>query len=164
MAKISSQQLAFPEPPYRSPMLDDNGFLTNAWQKWYQQLYIRVGGSLTAPVQNFNSLPLVNLISATVPIAATTVYTSPIGQKTVINQVNVTNKDVVARTINVWFVQAGTTASADSLVANAVSIPAGGTVTLTALQFQVLNGGDFIQIQGSIAGLLNIFANGKLTS
>lgn len=164
MAKIQNQQLAFPEPPYKSQFLDSNGFLTAAWQKWYQQLYIRVGGPLTAPTQNINTLPLVNLISTSAPSSVATVYTSPIGQKTVINQFTVTNNDIVNRTINVWFVQAGTTNGPDSLVANALSIPAGQSVNLAQLQSQVLNGGDFIQIQGSAAGVLNVFANGKLTS
>ena len=32
--------------PYRSPMLDANGFLVNVWAMWYRQLYKRLGGPL----------------------------------------------------------------------------------------------------------------------
>jgi hypothetical protein len=164
MATTPNQQLAFPQPPYQTPMTDEKGMVTPAWNKWLQQLYIRVGGAATAPIQNFNEVPLTNIISAAALLGISTLYTSPIGQKTVINSLTVKNNDIVARTINIWFVVKGGMAGSTNIVVNAVSIAAGATQTFPALAFQVLNGGDFIQAQGSVTGLLNIAANARLTS
>jgi len=31
------------DPPYKSPMLDDAGLLTPAWQRWINEIYFRMG-------------------------------------------------------------------------------------------------------------------------
>jgi hypothetical protein len=161
---MPNQPLVLAQPPYQSPMTDRNGMITDVWNKWLQQLYLRVGGAATAPIQNFNSIPLIQLISQPAPVSATTLYTSPIGQKTIINSLTITNNDFVARTVSVWFVPKGSFLSSTNIVVNNASIPPGTTQTFPTLQFQVLNGGDSIQAQGSVSSLLNIFANGRLSS
>ncbi len=157
-------QLALSQPPYQSPMTDKNGMVTDAWNKWFQQLYLRIGGAATAPIQNFNALTLTNIIAATAPLNISSLYTSPIGQKTVINSFKVTNLDSVARTISVWLVPQGSLYAASNIAINAVSIAAGATVSFPTLNLQVINGGGSIQAQGSAAGVLNVISDGRLTS
>lgn len=161
---MGNQPLAFPQPPYQTPLTDKSGFLTPAWNKWLQQLYLRVGGSTSAPIQNVNSLPLVNLVSATAPNTVGILYTSPIGQKSVLNSFTIQNVDVVARTVSVWLVPQGSTPGSGNIAVNALSIPAKSIVTVSTLQFQVINGGGTIQVQGSVPGLLNVLATGRLSS
>lgn len=161
---MGNQPLSLPQPPYQTPVADKNGFLTPAWNKWFQQLYLRIGGPASAPIQNFNSVPLTNLISAIVPNAVGIIYTSPIGQKTVLNSFKVQNTDVVARTISVWLVPQGATYGSDNVAVNTVLIPAGSSVPISALQYQVINGGGTIQALASAPGVLNIIADGRLSS
>lgn len=35
-----------PSPPYKSPVLDDSGLLTPAWQIWMNEIFVRMGGKL----------------------------------------------------------------------------------------------------------------------
>jgi hypothetical protein len=145
-------------------MTDQNGLVSDAWNKWFQQIYLRMGGALGAPIPNANLIPLTNLISAPATLTISTLYTGPTGQKTVINSFHVQNTDNVAHTISVWFVVQGALPSTKNLVVNNVSIPALTTLTMTSLQFQVLNALGTIQAQASAAGVLNIIANGRLSS
>lgn len=164
---MANQPLVLAQPPYQSPIVDRNGIITDPWNKWLQQLYLRVGGAATAPIQNFNSISLTTLFStpALPTTAQSTIYTAAIGQKVVINSLTVTNSDVVARNISIWFVPSGTSiGGSTNVVVNNVSIPAATTINFPTLQFQVLNAGDFIQAQASAAGFLKIFADGRLSS
>ncbi len=34
-----------PPLPYKSPMLRDDGFLSEAWSKWFRQMFSRIGGT-----------------------------------------------------------------------------------------------------------------------
>jgi hypothetical protein len=35
-----------PPIPYKSPLLDARGFLTPAWSKWFEQMFLRAGGNI----------------------------------------------------------------------------------------------------------------------
>lgn len=161
---MANQPLILPQPPYQVPMTDQNGMISGPWNKWFQQLYLRVGGAATAPIANFNAQPLVNLISAVAPTVTQALYTAPVGQKAVLNSFQVQNTDFVARTISVWLVSQGLTPSSTNNVVSSLSIPAGTTVTIQTLQYQVVNGGGSIQIQGSASGVLVVSVNGRLSS
>lgn len=161
---MSTQPLALPQPPYGTPMTDQNGLVSQAWRNWFQQLYIRVGGAQTAPIANINSLPIIQLISAPAPAVNTILYTAPVGQKAVVNSFQVSNSDIVAHNVSVWFVPLSQTANASNIVVNAVSIPAGQSVVFSALQYQVIAGGGTIQVLGVPSNVLVVQATGRITS
>lgn len=157
--------LSLPPAPYQQPMCNpQTGLITPEWQKWFQILQVRVGGAVAVPPANLNSLPLVNLIATTAPSIAAALYTVPIGQKLVINQLQVQNVDLTARTFNVWLVGAGETAGASNIAINTQAVAAGSTFSGSVLQYKVLNGGGMIFIQGSAAGVLQVTADGRLSS
>lgn len=161
---MGAQPLIFPQPPFNSPMMDQSGYLTEAWSKWFQILYLRVGGAASAPIPNLNAIPLTNLISQVAPIITAAMYTAPIGQKAVINSFKVQNLDNVARTISIWLVPQGNLPSAVNLAVSSLSIPANSTTTIAALQYQVIMGGGTIQVQSSAPGVLNVIADGRLSA
>lgn len=45
---------AVPNVPYKSPMLDQGGFLTPAWSAWFRTLFARVGGSVAPSISDIN--------------------------------------------------------------------------------------------------------------
>ncbi len=32
------------DPPYKTPLIDQQGLLTPAWQRWINEVYLRIGG------------------------------------------------------------------------------------------------------------------------
>lgn len=54
---------ALPPPPYKAPVSDKTGMLSNAWSKWFQIAFVRMGGS--------SALSNTELESATTPSIAT---------------------------------------------------------------------------------------------
>jgi hypothetical protein len=41
MSDLPKRPLA--SPPYKEAMLDEKGRLTNAWQRWFNEIFVRVG-------------------------------------------------------------------------------------------------------------------------
>lgn len=44
MADLSAPTTVVPPIPFKSPMLDKSGLLSNTWGMWFNQLVARVGG------------------------------------------------------------------------------------------------------------------------
>ncbi len=42
MSNLSKRPL--PEPPYKTPLVDENYLLSPAWQRWINEIYVRMGG------------------------------------------------------------------------------------------------------------------------
>jgi hypothetical protein len=157
-----SQLTTLPEPPYRSPMIDQRtGYLTDPWNKWFQLLYLRVGGAVSVFAANANPLAVVTLFTAYATAAAALVYTSALGQKTLITSFSVQNVTSVAQTLSVYFVPAGSSPGSTNILLNAVSIPGNTTESFSNLVNQVLNGGDMIYISAGAPGTLLCIAKGK---
>lgn len=162
---MATSPLLLPPPPRRSPMYDPKtGLVSPEWDKWFQQLWLRVGGSQSAPIANLNQIALIQLISQVAPTVAAAMYTSPVGLKTVINSFNVRNIDVIAHTISVWLVPQGGIPGAGNNAVPSLSIPPQSTITIASLQYQVINGGGSIQAQADTAGFLQIIADGRQSS
>jgi len=43
VALTALEKRGLQEPPYKEPVLDERGFLTPAWQRWINEIYIRMG-------------------------------------------------------------------------------------------------------------------------
>lgn len=41
---MASEKL-LPAPPYKTPMINTNGLLSEPWSKWFRQMFLRAGGS-----------------------------------------------------------------------------------------------------------------------
>lgn len=154
----------FPYPPYSAPMTDQNGYLTPVWNKWFQQLWVRCGGANASPVSSVFGTPTSNLISALASAALSVMYTSPSALKTTINSFTVQNLDIVARTVSIYLVAQGATAGASNVVTSNLSIAAGATVTISGLQYQVLQSGGTIQVVAALAGVIQIAATGWVST
>ena len=87
-------------------------------------------------------------------------YTAPT-TATIIDKFTATNTDSSTRTFNVYLVQAGGMAGLTTTIISALSIAAGATVDITALQNQILMKGDFIGISASVAGVVVVRASGR---
>lgn len=160
---MASNPNTFAQPPYQAAMLDESGMLTPVWNKWFQQLWLRVGGANSAPVASIATKPTINLIAIFISNVLSTLYTSPVGYKTVLNSVTVANSSLGAQTVSIYIVPAGSLPSSANLAVNNLSIAGGAQQVLGSLSFQVLNAGDTIQAIGSAAGVLQVNSTGWLT-
>jgi hypothetical protein len=161
---INLNPLTLAEPPYSSPLVDSTGSMTPSWSKWFQQLYLRVGGANAAPLSNIIGASSIALISTYAATGLTTLYTSPLGQKTILSAFSVKNVSPISQTISVYFVPQGATAGADNIVLNTVSIPAGTTVPFSDLAYKVISGAGFIQAFASQSLALQISADGWVST
>src|SRR5688572_27981911 len=92
------------------------------------------------------------LRSARFAVATTrTEYTVPSSTKTIIDKFTATNTNSSARTLSVYLVPSGDIAGNNNLVIKDLSVAAGATQDISALQNQILAAGDTVQCVASVA-------------
>jgi hypothetical protein len=92
--------------------------------------------------------------------SATTYYTAGAGVQTRIDKFTVTNPTATARTVTIYLLPSGGTASDADVVISARGINAGETYTCPEVVGQWLNSGGFIQALASAATALSLRASG----
>ena len=92
--------------------------------------------------------------------SAATYYTAPTNTRTLIKKVTFTNNDTVARTVTLYLVPLGGTASTSNILIKAA--PVGPSVTYEGFEVegQVLEPGGFIQALADSAGQVTLQASG----
>jgi len=90
-----------------------------------------------------------------------TEYTTPGSTTTIIDKMTVTNTDSSARTLTVYLVPSGQSASATYIIVKAQSVSAGQCYDLTELKNHILSTGDFIVVGASVAAVMVIRASGR---
>jgi hypothetical protein len=137
MALNNPTTLAY--PPLQVPMVGPDGKPTQQWAMWFQQMYIRIGGStpvnpniktqtlISAYPPNFYLVPagqtfIFNGITYTagqiIPF-----YQSGIGVSTVIDSLTVQNQSAVAGTLSVYVVPYNNLPSPANLLVDSLPIP-----------------------------------------
>lgn len=94
-------------------------------------------------------------------VSAGTIYTAPGATTTIIDQFTATNTDSTARTITVYLVANGGSAGAANIITSILSIAGNATLPLPEIKNQILNTGDFISVQASIASKVIVRASGR---
>jgi hypothetical protein len=140
--------------PLKSQVLDQNGLITPAWQRWHQSVTNLVS-SLQAQAQT--------LFAGT---SAAPLFTA--ASSTLITSFSANNTDSSAHTLTVYVVPSGKVMDNSTLIVNATSInpttpPASGT-SLAPLVNRLLNAGDTIYILSSAAGKIAVTMNGQVTT
>ena len=99
----------------------------------------------------------IRLAAAAVPVTDTIIYTTPLLTRTFIKDINITNTNVAARTINVHIVPAaGTVGTANALIYG-LSIAPNTVYRWTGIQ--IMNSGDRLYVKGADTGL-TVFVSG----
>ena len=158
-----------PPPPYKSPMVTSDGLITDPWQKWLIQLYQRVGGINAVSNVNLQKTAAAGILTNThVGSTNTTVYTSPTGLSTIIDSFTAKNIGNIDQTLSIYLVPVGSTPQPSGALSNIVvsnlSVPAGQTITVTALQSQIIGSGAYISCVASSAGQIIAFSSGRTVS
>lgn len=87
--------------------------------------------------------------SQAVTTSDATKYTAPINTTTIIDKFTATNTGGSSQTLNVNIFTSGASVGIANLIIDGLSIAAGATVDITALQNQILNSGDKLSAKGS---------------
>lgn len=158
--------VSLPQPPYSSPIAGANGLLSMAWQQWFQQLFLRVGGLSAMPVASIpSSASAINLYpTGYVPTASTTIYTSPPGLRTFITTFKATNVTAVAQSLSINIVPVGGSVGSSNLALSSFSIAPQSTVEFPSIETQVLGSGAFIVAQASAPNAVQLNIQGIQTS
>lgn len=90
-----------------------------------------------------------------------TEYTAPASTRVIVDKFTATNIDSSSRTLSVYLVPSGDSASDANLVLDSVSIAANTCRDCTELKNQILNAGDTIQVLASASSNINIRASGR---
>lgn len=90
----------------------------------------------------------------------TTQYTST-NCKTIVDGALITNTTAGAETVAMWLVPSGGAAADANLVADDVSVPAGGTYLCPELAGRRLDAGDFLVMQASASNSLSLRVDGR---
>lgn len=173
MALGANAQLAF--PPLAVPMIDTRtGMVTQQWAMWFQQMYVRIGGSTpinpAIPSQSLASAYARNtFIDADGSITGTVggliyYYRSSIAVTTVIDSFTAQNTSGQTITLSAWAVPFGQTPSASNQLLSNLAIAKGANVTIPAFVGQELGSGAGIVLQASIGGVLLCQMTGRLLS
>jgi VCBS repeat-containing protein len=91
----------------------------------------------------------------------TTEYTAPSSAKTIIDKFTVTNTDSSARTVSIHIVASGGSVGDQYLIVKDKSLTAGESATVSEMQNQILNTGDFISVVASVASKVVIRVSGR---
>lgn len=59
-----------PPLPYKTPVVDETGFFTDPWAKWFRQLFVRIGGVDALSNTELASLPALELAAVSANISA----------------------------------------------------------------------------------------------
>lgn len=152
-------------PPYQVPPIASNGLFSDAWQKWLQQLFLRVGGiSAVSNISLTNVETTKRLVSTLIAGTNTTVYTSPAGLTTVIDSMTITNTDFSPRTISIYILPFDTTSSDIFSIASNLSIFPGATATITSAVSQVLGSGGRIVVAVDKDNVISMVTTGRQVS
>lgn len=79
-----------PPLPYKTPMVDSRGMLTEPWSKWFRQVFLRIGGTTALS----NTELTENLDTAAIEADIATLFTTTGGQTTSINNLNSSVNDL----------------------------------------------------------------------
>ncbi len=178
MASSNPTPLAF--PPIQVPVVDDQKMMTQAWAMWFQQMYVRIGGTTTVP-----DVPATRLVLGSpfdfylVPAGPSVVwngrtysagqiipfYQSGISASTVITSFIVRNTALTAGTVNVWVVPMGQLPSDANLVVNAFPLPLNSAaVTLTQLTGTEFGSGAYLAVTASPSQQIICELSGRILS
>lgn len=158
MAQISF----FQPPPYGTPLTDQKGFITPAWQKFFQQLYQRSGAQLALP-----NTPLTDVSVSLVDRFLTgpsIIYTSPTGVTTVLDSFTLTNVDSSSHTISIWLVPFGAVASSQNQLVTNLAIAAAKPTNITTLVSQVVGSGGTIVCTSDAPSVMRVSITGRQVS
>lgn len=92
--------------------------------------------------------------------SAATYYTSPANTRTLVKKLTFTNTDTVARTVTVYVIPSGGSASATNTLISARALAAGETYECFEAEGHVLSTGDFIQALASTTSVVSIQGSG----
>lgn len=152
-------------PPYQVAPISPNGLLSDAWQKWIQQLFLRVGG-----ISAISNISLTN-VETTKPIVSTlltgankSVYTSPPGLSTVIDSMTITNADFSARTLSIYILPFDTSPSDVFTITSKLSILPGATISIQPAISQVLGSGASIVTTVDKDNVVSMATSGRQVS
>lgn len=155
--------VSVPPPPYSSQVVGKNGMLTPAWQMWFQQLYLRIGGLSAPPITNLQGDSLL-LSNQYIPTAQTVLYTSPGALSTIVDQLQIQNKSNAAVNVSIWIVPPGGSVGPSTIVATAVSIAANSIQNFPAQAGVILAGGGTIVFVAGAASALQPILYGRQSS
>jgi hypothetical protein len=102
--------------------------------------------------------------TAQLPAANTDLYTAPVGTRTIIDKMTVTNPTAAAVTVTVFLVPAAGAAGAANTVISAQSVAAGQSYLCPEVAGHVLNTGDKITAVASTATALVVRVSGREVS
>lgn len=151
-------------PPVTVQHTDKNGNVTPAWQKWYQQAYLRLGGQTA--ISNISLTTNSGQLAGTyIPISnSTAIYASPTGLTTVIDSFSVTNQDRVSHTLNVWLVPANQLPSTANIEVTNLSILPNTTVSIASLVSQAIGSNGALYATVDVANVVTFALNGRQAS
>lgn len=154
--------------PYQAPMTDLKGQLTMAWTQWFHQLYLRTGGVLAI------SNPQIYQPQSKNPIyqkhadsTLATTFTSPTGQRTLIDSLTLTNNQPGPRTISIYVFPYGVQFSDPNVDISEYLLGAfdlQGQGTQTVLSNFVLSSGYYIACQASAENSILVSIYGRYIS
>lgn len=107
------------------------------------------------------AVPLIE--SQYAPASTGTLYTSPVGVTTIIDNFTATNNTGSPATISVYIVPAGGTASSANLI-SFYTVSANTPMLLPEMKYKVLAPGDFIAVLAGTATAIAIQASGRQSS
>lgn len=87
-----------------------------------------------------------------VPASATTLYTAPVGTRTYIDKLTLTNTAGAPATVVVNIVPSGGSAATANAVTASQTIAANGVYTFPEIAGHILNPGDFVSVTPSATG------------
>jgi hypothetical protein len=66
-----------PPPPYKAPFVDRSGSLSTAWQTWFRELFLRIGGTVAKSNVELETIQLEGLeeVQADIAILETSLST-----------------------------------------------------------------------------------------
>lgn len=153
---------AFPQPPYQSPMVDKNGILTSAWNKWFQQAWIAMG-SAAGVAQTVYSAGVQTIFNTFATSSQTSIYTVASGKTLVFSSLTATNISSLPATISVWLVPLGSSPSDSNAIAINQAIPAGSSISVN-ISNQILSSQGQVYLLASGSGIVIANATGRIST
>lgn len=160
-----SSPIQLPPPPYRSPFLNQaTGLISDAWQKWIQQLFQRVGGTIAlSNPQITKDDPAATTFPGYIPSTQTTIYTTPTGQTTLIDSFSFNNVDVGQRSVSLYIVAFGDVPDQTNLL-GVFNISPKSTIEVTALKSFVLPSDYYLSAIASASDVISVQMVGRLVA
>ena len=96
------------------------------------------------------------------PASQTALYTVPAGATVIIDSLTATNTDASTRTVTINLVPSGGAVDPNNLISDAVSITASANNVFAEMKSQILQAGDAIYVEASVASKVVVRASGRV--